>query len=740
MAKRLSDEERQRRAQEKARKKREREAAREAKRKAKAEEKALKAQEKEERRRQKEIARGQRMKRRPRWLYWLVREQAAKKREHEQYMNAGRVALALGQAIRKVQQKIMRLIGPLIDHAATLETPEARMVWTQEPWTPQDRTRYNWGQKQELQEIMAANPDGIVEQDPEEAAADAKRKTKARKINHAKAISKVLDSVTKELAEDEQNAVRSSLEKSYGQVYEDIYKELQDGRRAIDADRDDETRIADARDITGKRRTAPEKQIPQNMPRFGNYGESVIFEAPSPDQVKAVLNAEFEGKDYSARIWKDREKLETELKDMMTAAIINGENSRTVAQKLAQRMGVEFSHAQRLIRTEMNRILNQSILDQAKASGAEKYQFVTIEDNRTCSRCLKKNGRIYRIAERRVGLNCPPLHPHCRCTIIARYAWEDEDDDTPTTTTPEDDSGTQKTIEAWLKEVEAINKAKADAVRNTPTKANAAAAVEAQDAAMKSEEQQQQEALGRQRRAIQQGKPVKAENVQKKEKRVITDAKGESVTARPTNGTQSAQGGKMIEEKGEKVKIKSDSQSRKVRKNAIRPRVKPKTSGAISTDPKTRQEQKELDALAENLYEQKRRATRDIKRIAQSTGWPEDRIARIKNYVFNQKHELYPGEPPERFAASMGMIQSWRRMAKGDPKALENHDILLLQHEWLEMEIKNQNPGIEHQKAHDLANQTYCYSKAEEAYNDKSKRLSISERTRRKGSLLPRKQ
>lgn len=510
MAKRLSDEERQRRAQEKARKKREREAARDAKRKAKAEEKARKAQEKEERRRQKEIARGQRMKRRPRWLYWLVREQAAKKREHEQYMNAGRVALALGQAIRKVQQKIMRLIAPLIDHAATLKTPEARLVWTQEPWTSQDRTRYNWGKKQELQEIMAATPDGIVEQDPEEAAADARRKTKARKINHAKAISKVLDSVTKELAEDEQNAVRSSLEKSYGQVYEDIYKELQDGRRAIDADRDDKARIADARDITGKRRTAPEKQIPQNMPRLGNYGESVVFGTPSPDQIKAVLNAQFEGKDYSARIWKDRDKLAAELKDMMQAAIINGENSRTVAQKLAQKMGVEFSHAQRLIRTEMNRILNQSILDQAKASGAEEYQFVAIEDSRTCARCLKKNGKVYKISEKKVGLNCPPLHPHCRCTIIARYAWEN-DDETPNTPTPSpDDRGTQKTIESWLKEVDAIEKAKADAVRNNPTKANAQAAVEAQDAAMKAEEQRQQEALGRQRRAIQQGKPVVA--------------------------------------------------------------------------------------------------------------------------------------------------------------------------------------------------------------------------------------
>ena len=505
MAKRLSPEERQRRADEKARKKREREAARAAKQKAKAEEKARKQREKEERRRQKEIERGRAMKRKPRWLYWLAREQEAKKREHEQYMNAGRVALALGRAIRKIQQKIMAFMAPLLNYVAGMKTPEARLVWKQEPWTPQDRTRYNWGKKQELAELWQQFPNGVAEQDPEEAAADAKRKTRARRIDRAKVIDRVLDKLTQELAEDEQNAVRSSLERSYKQVYADIYKELQDGRRAIDADKADETRIADARDYTrggNPRRTAPETKIPQNMPRLGNYGESVVFGAPSPDQIKAVLNAQFEGKDYSARIWKDRDKLAAELKDMMQAAIINGENSRIVAQKLAQKMGVEFSHAQRLIRTEMNRILNQSILDQAKASGAEEYQFVAIEDSRTCARCLKKNGKVYKISEKKVGLNCPPLHPHCRCTIIARYAWENNDE-TPNTPTPSpDDRGTQKTIESWLKEVDAIEKSKANAVRNNPTKANAQAAAEAQDAAMKAEEQRQQTALGMQRKAF----------------------------------------------------------------------------------------------------------------------------------------------------------------------------------------------------------------------------------------------
>ncbi len=536
MAKRLTPEERQRRADEKARKKRER----------------------EERRRQKEIERGQKMKRRPRWLYWLIREQDAKKREHEQHMNAGRVAIALGRAIRKIQQKIMAFVGPLIDYAAGLKTPQARLIWSQEPWTPQERNRYNWGKKEELADLWELFPEGVAEQDPKAAAKDARRKTKKRQIDHAKAINKVLDKVVDELREDEQNAVRSSLEKSYEKVYEDIQKELDDKRRAIDADKADETRINDLKDYTkdgDPRRTAPETQIPQNMPRLGNYGESVVFGAPSPDQVKAVLNAEFEGKNYSDRIWNDTDKLAAELKDMMQAAIINGENSRIVAQKLAQKMGVEFSQALRLVRTEQNRILNQAILDSAKAAGAEKYQFIAIEDDRTCGRCLRKNRKTFKISEKKVGLNCPPMHPYCRCTIIARFAWEDDGDEDGQTP-PKDDPGTQKTIEGWLKEVEAQDKAKADKVRSNPTKANAQAAADAQDKAMKEAEQRQQTAIGLQRRAIQQGKPTKIKNAtpeiskpkaQSNMSKVATRSASQTTGERNADRTTTTQEGAMRE-------------------------------------------------------------------------------------------------------------------------------------------------------------------------------------------------
>ena len=280
-------------------------------------------------------------------------------------------------------------------------------------------------------------------------------------------------------------------------------------------------------------------------------------------------------------------------------------------------------------------------------------------------------------------------------------------------------------------------------MRSNPTPENAQAAAAAQDAGMKAAEQRQQIGLGLQRRAIQQGKTLK------------THLNAPKPSANDDTGSPNAESktrGGAMQQKAREVKKETSKTSQSLEKRGNtdaggdmgktskkRPKDSKKASGAINTAPENQGEQEALDALAENLYEQQRRATQDIEKIAKSTGWPVERIARIKDYVFNEEHKLIEEEPPQRFAASMGMIQSWRRMASGDPKALESHDVLLLEHEWLEMKIKMDNPGISHQQAHDMANEKFCYSKAEEAHNAKSKRLSISERTRRKGSILPGK-
>ena len=178
----------------------------------------------------------------------------------------------------------------------------------------------------------------------------------------------------------------------------------------------------------------------------------------------------------------------------MAAAIINGENSRIVSQKLAQRMGVDFSHAQRLIRTEQSRVLNQAHADRMQKEGIKKYRFVAIHDDRTCGRCLKKDGKSFAFKDRKVGLNFPPLHPHCRCTIIADMDPDDDGKD-----------WLDNLLDEWKAgkltprgELEALIAKKDGAV----TQKEADAAVAAEDAAMKEAEQRQTTAIGIQRRAI----------------------------------------------------------------------------------------------------------------------------------------------------------------------------------------------------------------------------------------------
>ncbi|MGL5051574.1 MAG: minor capsid protein, partial [Fusobacteriaceae bacterium] len=37
---------------------------------------------------------------------------------------------------------------------------------------------------------------------------------------------------------------------------------------------------------------------------------------------------------------------------------------------------------------------------------------------RTSDVCKSLNGKIFKIKDAKVGINCPPLHPFCRSTLV----------------------------------------------------------------------------------------------------------------------------------------------------------------------------------------------------------------------------------------------------------------------------------------------------------------------------------
>lgn len=140
-------------------------------------------------------------------------------------------------------------------------------------------------------------------------------------------------------------------------------------------------------------------------------------------------------------------------------------------------------------------------------------------------------------------------------------------------------------------------------------------------------------------------------------------------------------------------------------------------SGARISDP----EGEDGKAFAESFYPEIRKRKTDYKKIAKNIGKPESDILRIKNYLFID-NSLYDEDLQiwRQFDTDCAIAQSWQRLTDG--KDIKPHDLTLIEHELLEMKIKQENPGIPHDEAHAIAQSKYNYKKeASEYYGNLSK-------------------
>ncbi len=114
--------------------------------------------------------------------------------------------------------------------------------------------------------------------------------------------------------------------------------------------------------------------------------------------------------------------------------------------------------------------------------------------------------------------------------------------------------------------------------------------------------------------------------------------------------------------------------------------------------------------FAEMYYKEIRSFSTDIERIANNLGKDKSDIRKIKEYLFENK-SLYNPETKEyeRFKPDCAIAQSWQRLMNG--KDIKKHDRTLIEHELLEMKIKEENQGIDHLEAHRLASAKYNYPK-----------------------------
>lgn len=119
---------------------------------------------------------------------------------------------------------------------------------------------------------------------------------------------------------------------------------------------------------------------------------------------------------------------------------------------------------------------------------------------------------------------------------------------------------------------------------------------------------------------------------------------------------------------------------------------------------------------AQRYYGLVRSMKTDVVKISNVTGVSQKEIQEIKDFIFNDKHDL-GGIEPQRFEPDYMMAESWQRLIEGKP---QKHDITLIKHEQMERRLMAQ--GMSQDEAHIEASRKYNYNKeANEFYGKISK-------------------
>lgn len=154
-------------------------------------------------------------------------------------------------------------------------------------------------------------------------------------------------------------------------------------------------------------------------------GIGFSFNALDEDLVERLIKTPWNGRNYSERIWNNTRKLSETLKDEVLQAVLTGKKEKDVTDELINRFNVGEFESKRLIRTETAHINNEMEALSYEEADIEKYRFVAVLDTRTSHICREHDYKVYKVSERQVGVNFPPLHPFCRSTTIA--VFDDED-------------------------------------------------------------------------------------------------------------------------------------------------------------------------------------------------------------------------------------------------------------------------------------------------------------------------
>ena len=143
-------------------------------------------------------------------------------------------------------------------------------------------------------------------------------------------------------------------------------------------------------------------------------------------QIEKVLSKPWavDGKNFSERIWTNKEKLISELHGELTQNIMRGADPQKAIGSLAKKMNTSKQNAGRLIMTEEAYFSSAAQRDCFNELDVEQYEIVATLDSHTSDICRSLDGKHFPMKDFQAGVTAPPFHVYCRSTTVPYF---DED-------------------------------------------------------------------------------------------------------------------------------------------------------------------------------------------------------------------------------------------------------------------------------------------------------------------------
>lgn len=154
-----------------------------------------------------------------------------------------------------------------------------------------------------------------------------------------------------------------------------------------------------------------------------NIEGSTAFNTIDKPMVRQMLSQIWcaDGKSWSQRIWNNNSRLLETLNEGLIHIVASGKRTTDLKNLLQERFGVSYSRANTLVRTELAHIQTVAAKQRYEDYGLREYEILGNDDD-SCGNhsadCHEMDGKKFLYSEMNVGVNAPPFHPNCKCSII----------------------------------------------------------------------------------------------------------------------------------------------------------------------------------------------------------------------------------------------------------------------------------------------------------------------------------